>query len=104
MIQRITYRVRRISAIRLTLFSYNWIIIWYLLAFVITFYFGTINIFYFMGWKTSLIIISKPPQISEQELLKVFGIKGASKKQMFRLKISLAFIQVKYALAPTMAT
>ncbi len=33
-----------------------------------------------MGWKTSLMIISNPPQISDQELLKILGINGASKK------------------------
>ncbi|MGN6647113.1 MAG: hypothetical protein ACTHJT_11340 [Cytophaga sp.] len=33
-----------------------------------------------MGWKTSLIIISRPPQINDQELLKALDIKGASKQ------------------------
>ncbi len=33
-----------------------------------------------MGWKTSLIIISRPPEIDDKGLLKVLRIKGSTKK------------------------
>lgn len=33
-----------------------------------------------MGWKTSLIIISNPPQIDHKELIKILRLKGVSKK------------------------